>query len=86
MTWNLLIAGPAQKELQRLPQNDLERVKRALLAMRADPFYGDIKRLHGAPIVWRRRVGNYRIIYDLYFDRQVIIIKAILRRTSKTYK
>jgi mRNA interferase RelE/StbE len=85
MIWNLLIAGPAQKELQKLPQNDLERIKQALLAMRVNPFHGDIKRLHGTPIVWRRRVGNYRIIYDLYFDRQVIIVKAILRRTSTTY-
>jgi len=35
--------------------------------MREDPFRGDIKRLKGQPNSWRRRVGNYRIIYDLYF-------------------
>jgi mRNA interferase RelE/StbE len=86
MIWNLAIAGPAQKELQKLPQSDLERVKLALFAMRTDPFHGDIKRLRGTPTAWRRRVGSYRVIYDLYFDRQIIIIKAILRRTSTTYK
>jgi mRNA interferase RelE/StbE len=86
MTWNLEITGPAQKDFKKLPQKDQARVREALIAMQLDPFQGDIKRLKGKPTAWRRRVGNYRIIYDLYFDERLIVVEGILRRTSTTYE
>jgi mRNA interferase RelE/StbE len=85
MAWNLQITGPAQKEFQKLPAKDQARVKSALLAMQQDPFSGDIKRLKGQPAAWRRRVGNYRIVYDLHIEEQRIVVSGILRRTSTTY-
>jgi mRNA interferase RelE/StbE len=85
MTWNLILTGPAQKDFRKLPQSDQARVKTALIAMQDDPFQGDLKRLKGTLTAWRRRVGNYRIIYDLYFEERRIVISAILRRTSTTY-
>jgi mRNA-degrading endonuclease RelE of RelBE toxin-antitoxin system len=85
MRWNLQLTGPAQKDFRRLPAKDQARVKAALLAMEQDPFHGDIKRLQAQPSGWRRRVGNYRIIYDIYFDNGLIVIAGIERRTSTTY-
>ncbi len=86
MTWNLLITGPAQKNFKKLPPKDQGRVKAVLIAMQSDPFQGDLKRLKGKDTAWRRRVGNYRIVYDLYFDERLIVIQGILRRTSTTYE
>jgi len=40
--------------------------------MEADPFSGDITRLQ--PTGWRRRVGNYRIFYDLDIEERLIVI------------
>ncbi len=85
MPWVVQLAGPAQKQFARLPAKDQLRVKAALLAMEEDPFRGDIQRLKGQPTAWRRRVGSYQIIYDLYFERRLIVVAAILRRTSTTY-
>jgi mRNA interferase RelE/StbE len=85
MAWNLELAGPAQKDFQRLPLRDQARVKAALLAMQEDPFRGDIKRLKGQSTAWRRRVDNYRIIYDLHFEQRLIVVAGILRRSSTTY-
>ena len=85
MAWNLQLAGPAQKDFRRLPSKDHARVKATLLAMQQDPFQGDIKRLQGQPTAWRRRVGNYRILYDLDFDQRLIVVAGILRRSSTTY-
>jgi mRNA-degrading endonuclease RelE of RelBE toxin-antitoxin system len=53
--------------------------------MQQDPFSGDIKRLRGQTSAWRRRVGNYRIVYDLHINEQLIVVAGILRRTSTTY-
>lgn len=85
MAWTLHITGPAQKEFQKLPAKDQARVKNALLAMQQDPFSGDIKRLKGQALAWRRRVGNYRIVYDLHVQEQRIVVAGILRQTSTTY-
>ena len=85
MAWNLQLAGPAQKDFRRLPSRDQARVRAALLTMQEDPFEGDIKRLQGQPTAWRRRVGNYRVLYDLYFDQRLIVIAGIVRRSSTTY-
>jgi mRNA interferase RelE/StbE len=85
MAWNLQVTGPAQKEFRKLPAKDQARVKDALLAMQQDPFSGDIKRLKGRASAWRRRVGNYRIVYDLHVAQQMIVVAGILRRTSTTY-
>ena len=53
--------------------------------MRDDPFSGDIVRLKAQPTAWRRRVGSYRILFDVHPERLLIVVAAILRRTSKTY-
>ncbi len=86
MTWNVKISGPAQKDFQKLPRKDQARVKAVLIAIETNPFHGDLKRLQGKPSAWRRRVGNYRILYDLDFDHRQVVIHAILRRTTTTYE
>ena len=85
MAWKLHLTAPAQKDFQKLPPKDQARVKVALLSMEEDPFRGDAKRLKGEHTAWRRRVGNYRIIYDLYVAEHLIVVAGILRRTSTTY-
>jgi mRNA-degrading endonuclease RelE of RelBE toxin-antitoxin system len=53
--------------------------------MQEDPFSGDIARLKAQPTAWRRRVGSYRIFYDVYPRQLLIVVTAIQRRTSTTY-
>jgi mRNA-degrading endonuclease RelE of RelBE toxin-antitoxin system len=82
--WTLLVAKPARKALEKLPSKDQVRIERALDELENDPFSGDTKRLQ--PVGWRRRVGDYRIFYDLFSDDQSIVVTAIKRRTSTTYR
>ncbi|SPF56603.1 conserved hypothetical protein [Candidatus Sulfopaludibacter sp. SbA4] len=83
MNWTLLVTKPARKALAKLPDKDQRHIQQALNAMEADPFNGDIKRLQ--PPAWRRRVGNYRIFYDLFPDEKRVVVTSIERRTSTTY-
>ncbi|MBI3624908.1 MAG: hypothetical protein HY215_01965 [Candidatus Rokubacteria bacterium] len=85
MPWDLHVVRSAEKELNRIPPKDRERILAALQAMRDDPFTGDIARLKNQPAAWRRRVGDWRIFFDLYPDRRLIVVTAIRRRTSTTY-
>jgi mRNA-degrading endonuclease RelE of RelBE toxin-antitoxin system len=83
MNWELLVTKSAKKELANLPNHDQIRIERTLDAIQIDPFDGDIKRLQ--PPAWRRRIGNYRIFYDLHVEQHLIVVTAIERRTSTTY-
>lgn len=83
MSWTLLVTSPAKKSLAKFPGKDQRRIRDSLDAMQKDPFSGDIKRLQ--PSGWRRRVGNYRIFYDLFPEKTEIVVTAIERRTSTTY-
>lgn len=85
MPWDLHVARPAEKELSRIPQRDRERIIAALETMRENPFQGDIARSKNQPTAWRRRLGDWRIFFDLWPDRQLIEVVAIRRRTSTTY-
>jgi mRNA-degrading endonuclease RelE of RelBE toxin-antitoxin system len=53
--------------------------------MAENPFLGDIKRLRNERAAFRRRVGSWRIFFDVHNDRQVVSVIAIVRRTSTTY-
>jgi len=85
MKWNLLVTGPARKQLRRLPERDREHVKAALLAIEDEPFSGDLVRFHAQPAAWRRRVGSYRILFDVDYQQRHVVVTAIVRRTSTTY-
>lgn len=84
--WNLKLAPKAEKLLRWLPDKDLRLISRALDAMMIDPFSGDdIVRLQNERSEWRRRVGNYRIFFDVYTQIHIVDVVEIGRRTSKTY-
>ena len=74
MKYQILIEKPAAKFISRLPQNDKERVVRAIGKL---PFAGDIKQLRGQKSkgFFRLRVGDYRIIYTV--DNGCLIIRIV---------
>lgn len=86
MSWTLNIAKPAQKKLARLLPKDQEKIRVALESLHNDPYKAGIKPLKKYLIGWDKRVGNWRILFDLYHDREHIDIVAIERRTTTTYR
>jgi len=54
--------------------------------MELDPFGGDIVRLHDQPAAFRRRVGEWRLLFDVYRATRLVRIRFIERRTTTTYR
>ena len=57
----------------------------ALDAMQEDPLAGDVVKLKGTD-AFRRRVGDYRIIFAIDVDHAAVGIIDVLRRTTTTYR
>jgi len=49
------------------------------------PLVGDVRKLHGGREGFRKRVGNWRVFFDLDSREDRVVITAIERRTSTTY-
>jgi len=56
----------------------------AIQAMAENPFAGDIVRLRGS-LAWRRRIGDYRIFFEIDFESRTVDVLDLQRRTSTTY-
>lgn len=85
MNWVVLLTDSAKKQLRRVPPRDRARIDIAITHMEEDPFQGDIIKLGGEHNRWRRRMGAYRIMYNLVPEKRDIFIYDIKRRTSSTY-
>jgi len=81
----LLIANPAARDLHHIPRPDVERLDATFEKMRADPYDGDIKFLKGVGRTFRRRVGDWRIEFEVHADRRLVVILAVTRRSSNSY-
>ena len=84
MEWTVLLAGPARKSFSRVLGADHKRILAALEEMQRDPFGGDIRKLQGLP-GFRRRVGSWRIFFEVVPEHRQVVVSAVERRTSTTY-
>ena len=85
MSWTILVARRAEKQLARVPAKSQRMLLAALDEMQQNPFSGDISRLASERSTWRRRVGAYRIFFDVDLERHHVDVLDIARRTSTTY-
>ena len=83
--WQLDVDRDVQKVLQRIPKKDAERVFLAITDLATNPYSGDVSKMHGETDVWRRRVGPYRIFYEVLQKQRIVHIYGLERRTSTTY-
>lgn len=71
----------AARQVKKLPRPARERVIVAIQGLGEDPRPSGAKKLVGEKTAWRIRIGDYRVIYDL-FDTEltVTIVRAGHRR------
>lgn len=84
-TWVLHVDPAVDRFLRLIPRRDAERLLVAIAQLLADPFGGDIQKMKGERNVWRRRIGSYRVRYELFTAKRTIHVFRVERRTSTTY-
>ena len=70
----------AYKELEKLPHPTIARVVAAVAELSSDPFPRGVKKLVGSEFSYRIRVGDYRVVYEVFADRLIIDIVRIRHR------
>ena len=85
MNWELQIPKRVARQLKRLPRKESERVVSVIQQFASSPYDGDVEKMSGTEDLWRRRVGSYRIKYEINITRKSIVIISVERRASHTY-
>jgi len=71
---------------QRASRQDFERMRAAMKTLAEQPRPHGVQKIRGREIVYRIRVGNYRVIYEVYDKENMVLISRVLRRNETTYR
>jgi mRNA interferase RelE/StbE len=84
MTYALKLHSKVEKQLARIPRKFRSRIVNSMRDLCKEP------RPHGSvkldQILYRIRVGQYRVIYALFDEELIIFVCKVARRTDATYR
>lgn len=84
--YRAIFSSRAWKSLAKIPKKDQEHIKNTVNLLKENPRrLGVIKLAAFGAADYRLRVGNYRILFDIWEERKILMILDIKRRTSTTY-
>ena len=83
--WILQIDPVVYKFLKKIPRHDAGRILIVIESLPKNPFFGDIQKMKGEKDTWRRRIGAFRIFYEMIAAEKTIHAYKVERRGSKTY-
>jgi len=84
-TYSLSIKRSASKSLRGIPKNRREKIKAFIHALVETPGPPGCKKLSKKKPLYRIRVGNYRVIYEIR-DKELIILVVVIDHRSKAYR
>ena len=76
----VLVERKAEKGLRKLPPQVQESVLSILKIIASDPFPSGSRKIVGTDNLWRIRIGNYRILYEVDETEAIIRIERIGHR------
>lgn len=81
MSYSVEFTAAAARQVKKLPRPARERLLSAIEKLGDDPRPPGCTKLVGEDTAWRLRVGDYRIVYDVFDDvLTVLIVRAGHRR------
>jgi len=70
----------AAKALEALPRPDQRRIAARIDTLATDPRPVGVKKLEGEDALYRVRVGDYRIVYQIQERRLIVLVVRIAHR------
>ena len=84
------ISPAADRDLEKLKSRirmqDFERLRNAVRSLAEEPRPQGVRKIRGAEKAYRIRVGNYRVVYDVYDSDNLVLILQVARRSETTYR
>jgi len=82
VTWRLIVAAPAERQLARLPEKAAAAVAESFLTIVADPHRVGKPLRFDLEGLWVARRGPYRVLYRLEAKSGTVTIVAVGHRAD----
>jgi mRNA interferase RelE/StbE len=69
-----------KKDLRRLPTQEIKRIIEAVETLVDDPFPHGSEKLSGSEHAYRIRIGDYRVVYEVFTSVLLVEIQRIAHR------
>ena len=83
--YEVQLAPAVQRELRKLERATLLRIVRALEKLGNNPRPGGVEKLSQDPRFWRKKVGDYRVIYTIEENPNAVIV-VVVRHRKDAYR
>ncbi len=80
MRYEIILKPTAEKSMDKIPLPAGRRIVDAMEELRNNPRPAGVVKMAGDENLWRIRVGNYRIVYEIHDDRLVILVLRVAHR------
>ena len=74
MAYRIEVTSAARRALKKLEPDTTRRIVDAIDSLAKDPRPSGSKKLRGTDDLYRIRVGNYRVIYQVHDEALLVII------------
>ena len=78
--YRVLLERGAERDLARLSSEIHDRVIAAIQALANNPRPPGCRKLAGSKNVWRVRVGDYRVLYEIADEIRVVRVNRVRHR------
>ncbi len=78
--YRVIVRPSADMALRRLPRETQQRLVSAMRGLATNPRPLGVGKMQGGGNLWRIRVGDYRIVYEIHDARVLILVLAIGHR------
>ena len=69
-----------KKDIRGLPRHEVARVVEAVSQLATDPLPHGSQKLAGSERTYRIRVGDYRVIYEVFGNSHVVEVQRVRHR------
>jgi mRNA interferase RelE/StbE len=78
--YHLYLSASAEKQFAKLSASLRRRMGEAFDGLRQNPRPRGCVKLKGEEVLWRIRVGDYRILYDIEDDKLIVLVVRVAHR------
>jgi len=76
-SYRVIIERPAWRQLMKLDDKIQDRINDVIFALENDPRPSGCKKLKGAQFSYRVRIGDYRVLYDVFDDVLIVLVVTV---------
>jgi mRNA interferase RelE/StbE len=69
-----------RKDIRSLPRQEVARIIAAVTELADDPLPNGSQKLSGSERTYRIRVGDYRVVYEVFSDSHIIEVQRVRHR------